>query len=334
MSPQRTKRLGLLALGLALAVVALIASASAYSWNRLTAHSAVNVSHRIQILNRTIRWQMISADRDQLAYLLTGSVAHRQQCEVKIQEIPAMGNELLSLVANSPIQAQRARALLDVTAQKIEVLREGIRLRSSQGLAAALELMRAGAGEDLIGRIDKISDEIEVDEYAYLDRRFTALVQREQTVGAITVGGALTLEALVGFAALALTRALNRQQNLIMATEHARDLLRTTLYSIGEGVIVTDAKGCVRMMNPGAERLTGHTESAAAGLPAGNVFQIVDEDTREPIPDRIEKVLHEGKAIKVANSILRRQDGGEIPISEVGAPIMDAKGTLQGAPRA
>ena len=330
MPPQRTKRLGLFALGLALAVVALIASASAFAWNRLTSHNVVNVSHRIQILNRAIRAEIVSAERDQLNYLLTGSGEYRAQCEDRMQHVPVMANELLAMVAASPDQTQRVRTLLDVAAQKIAVLRAGIILRGSKGLAAALELARAGAGKDLNGQLEKISDAIENSEYAYLDRRFTALLQRERAVGAINVGGALLLAALVGFAAMALTKALNRQQELTRTTENARDLLRTTLYSIGDAVIVTDAKGCVRMMNPVAERLTGHSENAVAGLPAGNVFQILDAETREPAPDQIEVVLREAKTAKAANSILKRQDGGEIPISESGAPILDAKGTLRG----
>jgi two-component system, cell cycle sensor histidine kinase and response regulator CckA len=332
MSPQRTKQLGLFALGLALAVVALIASVSALTLKRLSSRHAVNTSHRIQILNRTIRFEMTSAERDQISYLLTGSGAYRQECEIKMQRIPATVDELLKLVAESPSQRQRAQTLKNLTAEKRAMLGEGIRLRGSKGPAAALELMRAGAARDVTGRINEISDEIESAEYAYLDRRFSALVQREQTIGAINVGGALTLAVLVACAALALTRALNRQQDLTRATESARDLLRTTLYSIGDAVIVTDANGCVRMMNPVAERLTGHSEKAAAGLPAGNVFQIVDAETHEPIPDQIEKVLREGNAVKVAaNSILKRQDGGEVPINESGAPILDAMGTLQGA---
>lgn len=331
MSPQRTKRLGLFALALALAVVVLIASVSALTLKRLSSRDAVNASHRIQVLNRTIRFEITSAERDQLSYLLTGSGAYRQEAEATMQRVPAMVSELLNLVAGSPTQTQRADSLQDLTTQKIAVLREGIGLRGSKGLAAALELARAGAGKDLSHQIDRISDEIENDEYAYLARRFSALVQREQTIGAINVGGALTLAALVACAALALTRALNRQQDLTKATENARDLLRTTLYSIGDAVIVTDARGCVRMMNPVAERLTGHSEKAAAGLPAGNVFQILDAETREPLPDQIEGVLREVRTVKVSNSILKRQDGGEIPISESGAPILDAQGTLQGA---
>ena len=55
-------------------------------------------------------------------------------------------------------------------------------------------------------------------------------------------------------------------QNLYQSEREQRkaeELFRTTLYSIGDAVITTDAKGLVQQMNPVAERLTGWPESEA-----------------------------------------------------------------------
>ena len=48
--------------------------------------------------------------------------------------------------------------------------------------------------------------------------------------------------------------------------------LRTTLSSIGDGVIVTDAGGNVVSLNPVAERLTGWSGVDALGQPLETVF--------------------------------------------------------------
>jgi PAS domain-containing protein len=49
--------------------------------------------------------------------------------------------------------------------------------------------------------------------------------------------------------------------------QESREELRTTLYSIGDGIITTDARGRVPQLNPVAERLLGWTEREAAGRP-------------------------------------------------------------------
>jgi len=53
---------------------------------------------------------------------------------------------------------------------------------------------------------------------------------------------------------------LKRRADEIYASEQE---LRTTLTSIGDGVIACDADGCVQMMNPVAEDLTGWTSAEA-----------------------------------------------------------------------
>lgn len=108
--------------------------------------------------------------------------------------------------------------------------------------------------------------------------------------------------------------------------------LRATLYSIGDAVIATDAKGRVAMLNPVAERLTGWREDEARGKPLAEVFRIVNEETRAPVPDPVARVLREGTVIGLANhTLLLARDGREIPIADAGAPIFDARGKIIGA---
>ena len=45
-----------------------------------------------------------------------------------------------------------------------------------------------------------------------------------------------------------------------------KELFRTTLLSVGDGVITTDQNGCVNIMNDVAEQITGWTQQEAMGL--------------------------------------------------------------------
>ena len=98
--------------------------------------------------------------------------------------------------------------------------------------------------------------------------------------------------------------------------------LFTTLKSIGDGVIATDWKGCVKFMNHVAEDMTGWPQSEAMGRPLSEIFHIINEKTREVCEDPAAKVISRGRIVGLANhTILISRDGRKIPIKDSGAPI-------------
>ena len=103
------------------------------------------------------------------------------------------------------------------------------------------------------------------------------------------------------------------------------------LKSIGDAVIVTDAAGCVTLMNPVAEALTGWTLKEAAGQPLPSVFHIVLEDHRQPVESPAETVKRSGAVEGLpSHTLLIRRDGTDIPIDDSAAPILDTNGALTG----
>ncbi|HKG15676.1 MAG TPA: PAS domain S-box protein, partial [Pyrinomonadaceae bacterium] len=115
------------------------------------------------------------------------------------------------------------------------------------------------------------------------------------------------------------------------AATESRESLRTTLKSIGDAVISTDASGRVVFMNPVAERLTGWTLGDGRGRSLAEVFPIVNERTRATVESPVEKVLREGRIVGLANhTVLLARDGREVPIDDSGAPIEDAHGRTTG----
>jgi PAS domain S-box-containing protein len=134
------------------------------------------------------------------------------------------------------------------------------------------------------------------------------------------------VETLANQCAQALVRATRLQRE-----DEARKLLATTLRSIGDAVIATDAGGKVTFMNPVAERVTGWEESDARGRPLEQVFCIFSEQTREPVESPVTKVLREGTVVGLANhTVLRAKRGTEIAIDDSGAPIRDEGGSIVG----
>jgi len=127
------------------------------------------------------------------------------------------------------------------------------------------------------------------------------------------------------------TEVLEREHAARVAAERAQSLLTTTLRSIGDAVIATDTDGRVTFMNAIAEKLTGWSLDEARGHPLPDVFAIVNEDTRRPVPNPVEKVLRDGTIVGIANhTVLLRRDGTDVPIDDTAAPIVDGDGALFG----
>lgn len=111
-----------------------------------------------------------------------------------------------------------------------------------------------------------------------------------------------------------------------------RLLFRTTLHSLGDGVISVDQKGNVQIMNEVAESLTGWTIREANGLPFEIVFHIINEFTREQCPSPIKQTFDNGKINELdAYTVLISKNGNEIPIEDSTAPILNNDGSIAGA---
>lgn len=128
-------------------------------------------------------------------------------------------------------------------------------------------------------------------------------------------------------------RILQRELQLANEiTQKEKQLLHTTLHSIGDGVVCTDGAGLITMMNQVAQDLTGWDEASVIGKSFSKIFHIINEKTRETQPNPIAKVLETGKIVELANhSILISRSGIEHPITDNAAPIRDDQGLVVGA---
>ncbi len=110
-----------------------------------------------------------------------------------------------------------------------------------------------------------------------------------------------------------------------------KERAQVTLASIADSVITTNVEGRVEYLNPIAEALTGWKMREARGLPLSTVCSMMDETTRQPIPDPVARVLREDATVRVtSNVVLLRRDGVEIAIDQSAAPIRDRVGSITG----
>ena len=128
--------------------------------------------------------------------------------------------------------------------------------------------------------------------------------------------------------ALVRTELEERTTNLVQQGEW----FKVILSSIGDAVIATDNQGKITFLNPVGERMSHWKSSEAVGQPMDKIFNIIDEETRQPATNPVHKVLREGTVGSLASHIaLIAKDGTETSIADSAAPIKDGAGNLSGA---
>ena len=116
------------------------------------------------------------------------------------------------------------------------------------------------------------------------------------------------------------------------ALHEEKERAEVTLHSIGDGVITTDVDGCVRYMNPVAERLTGHTLASAEGMLIERVYNVIDEQTGSSLANPLRLCLADQTSIcSVLQAQLISADGQIHSVEETASPIRDREGRTIGA---
>jgi PAS domain S-box-containing protein len=106
--------------------------------------------------------------------------------------------------------------------------------------------------------------------------------------------------------------------------------LQTTLECIADAVIAADSTGCVKLVNPAAEALTGWKQEEAIGRDLLEVFRVLERETRQPADCAVVRVIRDGAASGRHAKILVARDGTETTVEESAAPIVNEAGHIIG----
>ncbi|HVK56518.1 MAG TPA: diguanylate cyclase [Burkholderiales bacterium] len=121
--------------------------------------------------------------------------------------------------------------------------------------------------------------------------------------------------------------ALHRLTEKVLHGEKNR--LQTTLSSIGEGIVLIDANGCIEYLNPAAERLCGCLASFVLHKPVSDVFESFDRH-HQRTTTALEDCLRYGQQI-VKQNVLFRDGKGKYLIEELATALYDREGKIVGA---
>jgi diguanylate cyclase (GGDEF)-like protein/PAS domain S-box-containing protein len=122
------------------------------------------------------------------------------------------------------------------------------------------------------------------------------------------------------------------KQEIEKKLQEKHQQLTAVINSMGYAVVVTDINGCVQIMNPIAEKLTGWKQNEAIGKDLTEVFSLIDNQTKEPIDNLAKQAIKADAILSLPeNCTLIAKDGRKIAIGDSVAPIRDDDGKITGA---
>ena len=223
---------------------------------------------------------------------------------------------LRSLVADNITQAGLASELDNLVQLRLSRIEDLIHRTRDKEFDTSHPYTR-GLGNATMTAARSVASQMQAEEGRLLDIRHqrSLLAARDVDIARWITGG------LSAF--LLLFIAFSAARHGVRLRQADRTLV-TTLRSVGDAVIATDPAGAVWFMNEVATQMTGWTEDSARGRALTEVFNIVNESSRQRVESPVDKVLREGTIVGLANHTgLIARDGTERPIEDSAAPILD-----------
>jgi PAS domain S-box-containing protein len=140
-----------------------------------------------------------------------------------------------------------------------------------------------------------------------------------------------TLEKLVSERTEALEKEILERQRIEESLASEKERLSVTLRSIADGVITTNTKGEIILMNRAAESLTGWPQERAIGKTLTSVFNLIKTKARDGGQIVVENILKTGGVFGFDDQTsLISQDGVERIVAVSGTPLFDPTNKIIG----
>ena len=316
----------------ALVLVVLVLNSIVVHQNSIALHheqQSINRSSEGLLQSRTLFSAFSDEESAVWGFAVTGDRSFLNNHEQRLLNFPEQIRRLSELIAANPSLGQRAVELKNLCAARLSELESVVEARE-RGFDEARKIVQSGTGKRLMEQIRQIIVDLETEQGRQMgvsregqDQRLFKVLAAN--LAAVCLGTVLTIVAWSS-----VDRELRRRRKAEANALSERQNLWVTLTSIGDGVIVTDASGRIKLANPVARQLMGDPPEIEGRL-VPDIFSVFDAKTHQPITNPLSQILSEGTfAPRVGFTVLRRADGSEIPIEENAAPIRDSMGRLSG----
>jgi PAS domain S-box-containing protein len=303
--------------------VVLANAAVSYRATTLLAGNGHLVAHTLRVMNEleATLSLMKDAETSYRGYVLTNNPAYLDPYDLAQAEVSSHIDRIAELTKHNPQQQQRIPALRLLTQEKLEFAKRVIGLQKNGNHQAAMAAVNTQFGKDKMDELRQLIADMQANEDRLLEARSgQSRRSLRQAQLAFLLASLLALIFVAAFYFLAKREVRERVQTA-KSIKDRESWLDTTLCSIGDAVVATDAAGRVTFINRVAEKLIACASNECKGKTIPEVFPIFDELTGAPAPDPVAKALTEGITGLGENIVLRNRNNEEIPIEDSVAPI-------------
>jgi PAS domain S-box-containing protein len=321
-------------IGVVLAVAALLVNAivSYRGLLNLVRHNQL-VVHTMQAISEldAVMSEMNEAESGQRRYLITDDPSYLQPYKKALTEIPRHAGQIATLTSDNSFQRSRMASLDHLIRQRLETLKQPIDLAQARKPQAARHLVATNVGLRQMEELRDLVADMRSHEEQLLAQRSQSSRRGVQQAGfAFSAAWLFAMVFLIAFFLTAQREVQERARDAHTIREQEA-WLRTTLESIGDAVIATDAAERVTFINRVAEKTIGRASRDCIGKGLSEVFPIFNERSGEPAADPVQAVIERGATTGLANhTMLRNFRGESIPIEDSAAPIFDEEGRVSG----
>ena len=282
--------------------------------NRQTTARRLVIEHLDRFLS-TVK----DAETGQRGYLLTGQDPYLEPYHGALAAMRAELDALAEGTAREDLSEAAVTRLQGLANEKMAELELTIRERREHGLDSALAIVFSDRGRQIMEEIRAMVGDMRNQEEADCDRAARAADRAGAIRTVIFVLTALVNLVFLAWAYRRIAEEMVRREAAVVETARQKELLATTLASIGDGVIVTDTGARVTFMNRVAAALTGWSPDDVQGIAVTDVFKIINEQTRAAVENPVDHVLRTGAVAGLANhTLLVHKDGRVLPIDDSG----------------
>jgi len=296
-------------------------------------HGKVLVIHSLQIREvlAGIVFKAVDLQNGTRGFVITGQENFLRPYFDARESILNELTKIRELTRDNPVQKSKLAMLERLIADQLERRAQIVRATKEQGQEFGRQLVLTGRGEEITNAIREVVEEMKAEETRLLRSRQNKSTSNGRRQMWLLVAFAVLTGTILSGAYLLVTRYLAARLHAERVLKESEENLQVTLHSIDDGVLTTDADGRITRLNPVAERLTGWTMDKARSRPVGEVFRVINEETRQPTVIPVDNVLATGTFHRLANhTALISRDGSEYPIADSVAPMRNRENRIIG----
>jgi diguanylate cyclase (GGDEF)-like protein/PAS domain S-box-containing protein len=319
-----------------ISALAILLSVGVFSYHVMNVTTDIGrwVRHTHEVLENIDSFfsDVIKIEASTRRFVLTGDESDAANFRSSVSDAQRHKAIVRDLTADNAEQQRRLSALDALLVQRIQRAELATGLRRAEGMVAAADEIRDGGAGRIMGELETVVRQVKDEETGLLTQRDAEAARLLRLSKIILVLGTF-LGLLITAAAFWNVLRDNARRRLAERTSFAeKERAEVTLRSIGDGVLCTDSAGKVTLLNVVAEKMTGWSWQEATGRSITEVFQLLDGETHEPMPDLTEMAVRRDQIVHLPpNCLLVRRDGSEAWIEATASIIHDSEDGITGA---